>query len=302
MATVTSARPQRGGDPRALQDLDLKRVAASFDAAFRHKPRATTLALPGGARGREGGGAAGMSSPTSSAFVLQRYGPDGELEPTNGPDAERLPLPPIKPRSLPMRVGRVVRERRTIRHSEKRALRRSAALGRSPPENHGQAQQAQRMALSSGFRRDQHSEKRRREVQHAREAMAWPAAQPTPPEGASGWQPAASSSKYLEEAVAVASESGAGSGANAEKSRTRRRGRKKGRRRSPKAGGADAEQVSEGISQAQLNSSWENFKLPALTDVEGRPEFSTSQEWAGRLAAQAANDADFSPWKELDDK
>ena len=302
MATVTSARSQRGGDPRALQDLDLKRVAASFDAAFRHKPRATTLALPGGARGREGGGAAGMSSPTSSAFVLQRYGPDGELEPTNGPDAERLPLPPIKPRSLPMRVGRVVRERRTIRHSEKRALRRSAALGRSPPGNHGQAQQAQR-ALSSGFRRDQHSEKRRREVQHAREAMAWPAAQPTKtPEGASGWQPAASSSKYLEEAVAVASESGAGSGANAEKSRTRRRGRKKGRRRSPKAGGADAEQVSEGISQAQLNSSWENFKLPALTDVEGRPEFSTSQEWAGRLAAQAANDADFSPWKELDDK
>jgi len=36
--------------------------------------------------------------------------------------------------------------------------------------------------------------------------------------------------------------------------------------------------------------------------VAGRPEFSTSQEWAGRLAAQAANDADFSPWKELDDK
>jgi len=301
MAAVTGARPQRGGDPRALQDLDLKRVAASFDAAFRHKPPATTLALPSGAR-REGGGAAGMSSPTSSAFVLQRYGPDGELEPTGGPDAERPPLPPIRHPLLPMRVGRVVRERRTIRHSEKRALRRSAALGRSPPGNHGQAQQAQRVALSSGFRRDQHSEKRRREVQHAREAMAWPAAQPTTPEGASGWQPAASSSKYLEEAVAVASESGAGSGAKAEKSRTRRRGRKKGRRRSPKAGGADAEQVSEGISQAQLNSSWENFKLPALTEVAGRPEFSTSQEWAGRLAAQAANDADFSPWKELDDK
>eukprot|EP01045_Picozoa_sp_COSAG04_P033319 COSAG04_NODE_6852_length_1241_cov_1.808231_1_plen_301_part_00 len=300
MAAVTGARPQRGGDPRALQDLDLKRVAASFDAAFRHKPPATTLALPSGAR-REGGGAAGMSSPTSSAFVLQRYGPDGELEPTGGPDAERPPLPPIR-HPLPMRVGRVVRERRTIRHSEKRALRRSAALGRSPPGNHGQAQQAQRVALSSGFRRDQHSEKRRREVQHAREAMAWPAAQPTTPEGASGWQPAASSSKYLEEAAA-APESGAGkSGAQAEKSRTRRRGRKKGRRRSPKAGGADAEQVSEGISQAQLNSSWENFKLPALTEVAGRPEFSTSQEWAGRLAAQAANDADFSPWKELDDK
>ena len=138
MAAVTRARPQRGGDPRALQDLDLKRVAASFDAAFRHKPPATTLALPR----REGGGAAGMSNPTSSAFVLQRYGPDGELEPTGGPDAE--PLPPIR-HPLPMRVGRVVRERRTIRHSEKRALRRSAALGRSPPGNHGHAQQAQRL-------------------------------------------------------------------------------------------------------------------------------------------------------------